>query len=199
MRRNARASELRGCKTYGRKWGYPSLQPWGKARLHDNSKVMQHFRGCQVIFYGRGSTRRISVFGQVGGAGVGEEQVPALVAPEGVQTQQGFVHGRTSELLGAFEPALILRAGRLHHPAPQCHGVELFVHSVRPRAPSHKAPLADHWPPSAVQPRRSRRNTVPVHTRCHRWGSSPRRRHRAVWPHASRSRGGQASSSTIIG
>jgi len=31
--------------------------------------------------------RRISVFGQVGRAGVREEQMPALVAPEGVQTQ----------------------------------------------------------------------------------------------------------------
>jgi len=61
------------------------------------------------------SSGRISVFGQMG-AGAGEGQMPALVVPEGVQTQSCFVPSRTPELPRALEPSLRLRAARLRRP-----------------------------------------------------------------------------------
>jgi len=42
--------------------------------------------------------------------------IPAAIAPERFQTQQGFVAGSRPELAGAFEPALVLPAGRFNGP-----------------------------------------------------------------------------------
>ena len=50
---------------------------------------------------------------------VWEEQMPTLVAPEGLQAHQSFIADTTPELAGAFEPALILAAGRFHRAAAQ--------------------------------------------------------------------------------
>src|SRR5512136_2984344 len=72
--------------------------------------------------------------------GVGEEEVPAAVAPEGLQTEQGFVAGPAPELARSLEPALRLSAGRLHLPAtdrfaspqrgPIVHPLPMFVKVV---------------------------------------------------------------------
>ena len=45
---------------------------------------------------------------------MGKEQVPASVAPEHFQTQQGFVAFLAPELSSTFEAALGLSAGRFH-------------------------------------------------------------------------------------
>lgn len=50
---------------------------------------------------------------------MGEEVMPAAVAPEGFQAQEGFVAGGGPELAGAFEPALILPAGGFDGPGAQ--------------------------------------------------------------------------------
>lgn len=52
-----------------------------------------------------------SVAGEGWGRGVGEEVVPAVVAPEGFQTHQGLVTGGGPELAGALESTLILTTG----------------------------------------------------------------------------------------
>ena len=56
---------------------------------------------------------RISVSCRVERRGVREEQVPATVAPEGVQAEQRLVAAFAPKLAGAFEAALVLAAGRL--------------------------------------------------------------------------------------
>ena len=48
---------------------------------------------------------------------VGEQEVPAVVAPEGFQTHQTFITGTTPELAGALEAALLLPAGGFHRAA----------------------------------------------------------------------------------
>ena len=45
-----------------------------------------------------------------GGFGVREEVLPAAVAPEGFQAEEGFVAVERPELTGAFETALVLAA-----------------------------------------------------------------------------------------
>ena len=50
---------------------------------------------------------------------MGEEVMPAAVAPEGFQAQEGFIPGGGPELAGAFEPALILPAGGFDGPGAQ--------------------------------------------------------------------------------
>jgi len=49
---------------------------------------------------------------------MGEEVMPAAVAPEGFQAQQRFVPGGGPELAGAFEPTLILAAGGFDRTRP---------------------------------------------------------------------------------
>ena len=44
---------------------------------------------------------------------MGEEQFPAVVAPEGLQAEQGFIAGGAPELAASFHAALELAAGRL--------------------------------------------------------------------------------------
>jgi hypothetical protein len=80
-----------------------------------------------------GSTGRISVSCRVEG-GVGEELRPAVVAPEGFQTQQRFVARLRPELSGPLEPAL--RVGRalkfggsrlLHCQCPVCRACRTWA------------------------------------------------------------------------
>lgn len=59
--------------------------------------------------------------------------MPAVVAPEGFQTHQAFITHATPELPRAFEPALVLPAGRFHRAAPQRFSGSLcrrVVHSL---------------------------------------------------------------------
>ncbi len=64
--------------------------------------------GCRVLTDGIESHRRTSVFGWVAGAGVREEQMPAIVAPKGFQTHQGFVARLSPKLSRPLEACLIL-------------------------------------------------------------------------------------------
>ena len=88
--------------------------------------------------------------------GVGEEERPAVVAPESFQARQGFVPRRTPELSGPFEPALRLAtscfpratADRLARPPPRPLGHPLlmllqvgdfFGHKLSARPGTHSA------------------------------------------------------------
>ena len=62
---------------------------------------------------------RTSVFRWVESAGVREEQMPAAIAAEGFQTEQGFVSLLAPKLARAFEAYLALPASGFHRPAAQ--------------------------------------------------------------------------------
>ena len=62
---------------------------------------------------------RKSVFGQVRGFGVQEEQFSAIVAPKGFQAHQRLVTGLAPELAGPLEACLLLPTGGFHRPAAQ--------------------------------------------------------------------------------
>jgi len=47
------------------------------------------------------------------------ELIPATIAPEGFQAEQGFVANLRPKLAGAFESALILAAGGFNGPRAQ--------------------------------------------------------------------------------
>jgi hypothetical protein len=50
---------------------------------------------------------------------MGIEFMPSTIAPEGFQTQEGFITRRGPELAGAFEAALVLPASGLNGPRTQ--------------------------------------------------------------------------------
>lgn len=54
---------------------------------------------------------RIPVSCGVEGRDVRKEEMPAGVAPEGFEAEQGFIAGAAPELAGALEAALVLAAG----------------------------------------------------------------------------------------
>src|SRR5262245_26585560 len=60
---------------------------------------------------------RVSIFVGVATEDVGEQQVPAFVAPEGFQTHQAFITRTTPKLARSLEPTLILPTGRFHRAA----------------------------------------------------------------------------------
>jgi len=124
------------------------------------------------------SSGRISVFGQMG-AGAGEGQMPALVVPEGVQTQSCFVPSRTPELPRALEPSLRLRAARLRRPTappllalsrpPKVHPPSVLRWIMPPLGPPF--PARSCFPPARKPgaPPSIRRHCIPLKARLLRW------------------------------
>src|SRR5437899_1969363 len=83
---------------------------------------------CRVYNCGR-----ISVFRGVDAVIVRKEQVPAFVAPEDFQAEQGFVSFLAPVLSGAFETALRLTTRRFNGPAADglaAAGPRTVIHPV---------------------------------------------------------------------
>ena len=88
---------------------------------------MQNVWGCgygvQLTFSGVGfvirSVRLDSIGGEGGYGEVGEEEFPALIAPEHFQTEQGFIPFGAPELGASFHATLQLATGRFDRAGAQ--------------------------------------------------------------------------------
>jgi len=133
---------------------------------------------------------RISLFGPLGRAAVRQQPGPTLVAPEGLQTQQSVLPGRSLKLAGPMERTRILLAARLHRPQPShCfHRCVLrsslrswcsskYIHPTGPLFPARRGPLPARVPSAPTSTRGDGRRPVgkPASTRraSHSGGKPP--------------------------